>query len=53
MDDAEPLQLPGRFGHAFAAHTEHVRNQLLGHRQLVRSQPIERQQQPTAQLLVE
>ena len=50
---AELLQLAGRFGHAFAAHAEHVGDQFLRHVQLVRRQTIQAQQQPAAQLLVE
>ena len=52
-DDAETLQLASRLGHALTAHTEHVGYELLGHFQLIARQAIERQQQPTAQLLVD
>src|SRR5579859_1469772 len=50
-DQAQGLQLAGRVGHAFAAYTEHVGDQLLRHRQLIRRQPVEAQEQPAAQLL--
>ena len=52
-DQAGPLQLDRAFGHAFAAHAEHVGDQLLRHHQLVAVQPVQAQQQPAAQLLVE
>jgi diguanylate cyclase len=53
MDHAQPVQLAGGLGDAFAAHAQHVRDQLLGHHQLVAGQPVQRQQQPAAQLLVD
>ncbi len=41
----KPLQLPGRIGHAFAPHAEHVGDYFLRHGELVVGQPIETQQQ--------
>jgi nitrogen-specific signal transduction histidine kinase len=52
-NDAQLLQLAGRLGDAFAAHAEHVRDELLRHLQLIARETIERQQQPAAQLLFE
>ena len=52
-DQSRRLQLSGGFGDAFAAHAEHVGDQFLRHRKLVRLQAIQTQQQPAAQLLVD
>lgn len=51
-DRAYLLQLAGRFRDPFTTHAEHVGYQFLRHCQLVGRQPVQRQQQPTAQLLV-
>ncbi|MNR17658.1 hypothetical protein D3C85_1343360 [compost metagenome] len=53
FDDTQALELAGGVGHAFAAYTQHVGDQLLGHGQFIALQAIERQQQPAAQLLVD
>jgi len=52
-DQACALQFPGGLRDPFAAHPEHVGDQLLRHRELVRGQPIEAEQQPAAELLVD
>src|SRR6185437_5431896 len=39
-DGLELLQLTGRFGHPFAAHAEHIGDEFLRHRQLVRGETI-------------
>src|SRR6202158_4231915 len=52
-DQLGVLQLPGSVGHAFASHAQHVGYQFLSHGELVRSQTIETQQQPPAQLLID
>jgi len=52
-DQVGLLQLQRPFGHAFPAHAEHVGDQLLGHRELVARQPVQAEQQPAAELLVE
>ena len=51
MDQSRRLQMAGGFGHAIATHSQHVGDQLLGHGQFVRGQPVQAQQQPAAQLL--
>ena len=52
-DHTESLQLARGLRDAFAAHPQHVGDQFLGHFQLVRRQPVEREQQPAAKLLVD
>ena len=53
VDEPGGLQLPGRFGDAFAAHAEHVRHELLRHAELARRKPVETEEQPAAELLVD
>ena len=43
LDDALTLQFASRFRDAFAAHAQHVGDQLLGHVQVVAMQAIQRQ----------
>ena len=52
-DQAQLLQLQRAFGDALAAHAQHVGDQFLRHHQLVAVQPVQAQQQPAAQLLVQ
>lgn len=52
-DQARGLELQGGLGHAGAPHPEHVGNEFLRHRQLAGGQPVDAQQQPSAQLLVD
>ena len=47
-DDAQLLESAGRFRHSFAAHTEHVGDEFLCHRQLRPLQPVQAEQQPAA-----
>ena len=47
------LELAGGLGDAFAPHAEHVRDEFLGHGQLVARQSVKRKQQPATQLLVD
>jgi Predicted Zn-dependent protease (DUF2268) len=47
------LQLERPFGHPFAAYSQHVGNEFLRHHQLIAPQPIQAQQQPTAELLIQ
>jgi hypothetical protein len=42
-----------RLGYSFAAHAERVREHFICHRQLIRSEPIDAHQQPTAHLLID
>ena len=51
-DDAEFLQLSGRFGDAFAPDSQHIGNQFLCHYQMIAAQAVERQQKPAAKLLI-
>jgi hypothetical protein len=53
VDQPGLLQLSGRFGNTLSAHPQHVRDQFLRHRQLTARQPIQRQQQPATQLLID
>jgi hypothetical protein len=48
MNQAFVVQLAGCFGNAFAAHAEHVGDQLLGHGQIVRGDAIHFDQQPAS-----
>ncbi len=52
FDDTGLLEFAGGFGDALTANTEHVRNQLLGHYQVIVLKAVQRQQQPAAELLV-
>jgi len=52
-DQSGLLQVAGGFSDALAAHAEHVGDQLLRHRQLIGIQPIQAQQQPPAELLIQ
>src|SRR6185437_2300235 len=52
FDDTCPLQFSGSFRDALAPHAEHVRDQFLGHCQLVGRQSVQTHQQPSAELLV-
>ena len=47
------LQLSGRFRNTFASNSEHVGDEFLCHVQSIRAQPVEREQEPAAQLLIE
>ncbi|MCY1349525.1 hypothetical protein D9M69_357160 [compost metagenome] len=51
VDQVRGLELQGGLGHAGAPHSEHVGNEFLRHRQVVGGQPVDAQQQPSAQLL--
>ena len=46
VDEATLLQAPRCMGNTFAPHSEHVRNELLSHLQLIRIYPIVGHQQP-------
>src|SRR5438132_601055 len=52
LNQSRRLQLSGGLRDALAAHSQHVRDQLLGHGELVRGQPVQAQEQPAAQLLL-
>src|SRR5450755_2131627 len=52
FDRALLLQFAGGLGDAFAANTEHVRHQFLGHGYAVARQAVQTKQQPATQLLV-
>src|SRR5678815_6161995 len=52
-DDSGLLQFERAFGDAFPAHAQHVRDQLLGHHQLVALQAVQAEEEPPAELLVE
>jgi hypothetical protein len=52
FDNPESVQFSGGFGHALAAHPEHVGDEFLGHVHLVTGQTVQRHEQPAAQLLV-
>src|ERR1700720_414864 len=52
-DPSAPLQLLRRKNDSFPAYPEHVRDQLLRHPDLTAVDPIEAQQQPPAELLLE
>ena len=53
LDNTEVLQLASGLGHTLAAYPKHVGDQLLGHNQAIARQPVQRQQQSAAQLLVD
>src|ERR1700683_474483 len=53
VDHATLLQLAGSLRHAFAPDSEHVSDQLLGHRHFTARQSVQRQQQPATQLLLD
>jgi hypothetical protein len=52
-DNPEILKVACGFGHTFAPHAEHVRDELLRHGQCSAWQPIQGEQQSAAELLVE
>lgn len=47
-DQTGVLQSQGRLGYTSSPHAEHVGDQFLGHRQLIRIEPVEAEEQPTA-----
>ena len=53
LDDSGRVQLACRCRNTYSMDTQHVRDQLLRHAQLIRLQAIKAQQQPSAQLLIE
>src|SRR5689334_8666570 len=52
-DNSRLLQSAGSFGDALSANAEHAGNQFLCHDQVLGIQPVERQQKPAAQLLLD
>jgi hypothetical protein len=53
LNETSFLQLERALGDAFATNAEHVGNKFLRHHQFATLQPIQAQQQPAAQLLIE
>src|ERR1039457_1358979 len=51
MDQSRLLQLSSGLRDTLAAHAQHMSDQFLRHRQLIRGQPVEARQDPAAQLL--
>ncbi len=51
VDQSRMLQLSGRVCDGFTAHAEHIGDQSVRHRELVRGQPIHARKDPSAQSL--
>src|SRR6185369_726942 len=51
--EAGLLQLPGGLGNALPPHPQHAGDQFLGHDEIAAGNPVEREQQPAAKLLLD